>query len=265
MTLSPKSGAIGLSRWAIHCPGYFLVRLLAGNGSDAEISYHRRHRVQSIASAVGIPVTAVESSLREVELNDRIQSLELRVSQLPYSGIFRGGPELYAIIRALKPAQIVETGVGTGYSTSYILEALDLNGFGHLTSIDLPNEDTNWRLPEGQEPGFLVPGQLRDRWSLMLGRTKEVLPRVLNQVGRLDAFFHDSEHTYDVMKFEYSQAAMHLTEGGLLISDDAMWNTAFLDFAKGEKLSIRFIYHQGRSAPFTLVRMTRSHRASRSP
>lgn len=257
MELNHRNGVLGLLRWAVHCPGYFLVRVATGNRSEAEVRYHRRRRVNSISSAIRIPIAEVESILHEVESSERIRSLERSVGDLPYSGIFRGGPELYTILRVVKPTKIVETGVGTGYSSSYILEALERNGLGQLTSIDQPNEDVNWHLPEGREPGFLVAQELRHRWKLVLGRTSELLPSILTDLGSLDVFFHDSEHTYDVMKFEYDHAARRLRAGGLLVSDDAMWNTALLDFAREEKLRIHFIYHRGGSAPFTVVRMNR--------
>ena len=44
----------------------------------------------------------------------------------------------YVICRALRPRNVVETGVGSGVTTSFILQALAANGEGHLWSIDLP-------------------------------------------------------------------------------------------------------------------------------
>jgi hypothetical protein len=38
-------------------------------------------------------------------------------------------------------------------------------------------------------------------------------------------------HTYEHMKFEYEEAYPHIRQGGILISDDALWNPAFKEFA----------------------------------
>jgi predicted O-methyltransferase YrrM len=35
------------------------------------------------------------------------------------------------------------------------------------------------------------------------------------------------------MKFEYQQAYPYLRDGGILISDDALWNPAFKEFSDG--------------------------------
>src|SRR6266581_3100545 len=50
-------------------------------------------------------------------------------------------------------------------------------------------------------------------------------------LGTIDVFIHDSLHTYDHMLWEYRAAYDHIRPGGLLISDDALWNSAFSEFA----------------------------------
>lgn len=89
---------------------------------------------------------------------------------------------------------------------------------------------------------------------LMSGGTRELLPSTLHELGPVDAFFHDSDHTYETMMIEYSEAFMHLKSGGLIVSDDAIWNTEFLDFSGTQDLTVRFNYHRGVSASFTLIR-----------
>src|SRR5262245_53001084 len=48
------------------------------------------------------------------------------------------GERLYAIIRKFRPQLAVETGVCAGFSTAFILQAMQKNGSGRLHSIDLP-------------------------------------------------------------------------------------------------------------------------------
>ena len=54
------------------------------------------------------------------------------------------GRILYAAVRALRPAHVIETGVAEGVSTSYIGAALVDNGCGILHSLELPPD----RMPD---------------------------------------------------------------------------------------------------------------------
>ena len=47
----------------------------------------------------------------------------------------------------------------------------------------------------------------------------------------IDIFFHDSLHTFEHMYFEYKTAWPHLSEAGILLSDDIYWSSAFHRFA----------------------------------
>jgi len=146
----------------------------------------------------------------------------------------------YAVVRLMKPNVVVETGVAEGLSSWFILLALEQNGRGILHSIDLPNQDIELFpggprqteiLPDGKQTGFIVPENLRTHWQLHLGNAKELLPRLLHSLGKIDIFLHDSLHTYDHMMFEYRTAWAYLREGGVLLSDDVDLHTALSDFA----------------------------------
>jgi len=135
----------------------------------------------------------------------------------------------YAAVRALAPECIVETGIANGVSSSYLLLALQKNGRGCLHSVGLPDPAF---LPAGKDPGWLVPQWLRDPWQVHLGDAREILPRLLAEIGNIGIFIHDSLHTYDHMTWEFETAYPHLQSGGLLFSDDALWNDSFNDFAR---------------------------------
>jgi predicted O-methyltransferase YrrM len=153
---------------------------------------------------------------------------------------------LYGCVRLLRPRAIVETGVFDGVSTSVILKALaDDGGGGRLVSIDLPprapvpgstDKMAATTLPPGQPSGWLVPDTLRERWTLREGSARELLPSVLSAIGPLDAFFHDSLHTMAHMTWEYDVAWPALVAGGLLLTDDVFWNTAFWRFCRRRRV-----------------------------
>lgn len=249
-----KTGLVANARWTMRCPGYYLLRLVAAPNSRQELAYHRRRSVRSLSELLGKSEGEVVSTITEARTDARLIELRRQLLSLPYSGPFRAGPQLFAMIRLFRPDSVVETGVGVGYSTTLILEALHLNGKGRLRSIDLPNNDVNWKLPNGRQPGYLVPQELRDRWELSIGSSRQLLPGLLDKIGPIQLFLHDSEHSYENMLFEYRAVYPSLSARGIILSDDAMWNTAMLDFAHQIRQPIKFIYHDGGSAPVTAIK-----------
>ncbi len=164
----------------------------------------------------------------------------------PVLGALPRGPDarLYALVRKLRPERAVETGVCNGTSTAVLLQALHDSGRGRLVSIDWPEyTDTPegdrdfWDgkggavVPASKEPGWVVPEHVRDRWELVIGRSQDELEPLLERLGSIDLFFHDSEHSVECMTFEYRASWKRLRAGGVLASDDVNWNEAFDDFA----------------------------------
>jgi predicted O-methyltransferase YrrM len=143
------------------------------------------------------------------------------------------GHVAYVICRALRPTTVVETGVAYGSSSTYLLAALHENHRGYLHSIDLPSILD----PKARLVGTLVPDALRDRWHLHLGASRRVLPRVLETVGEVDMFLHDSLHTKRNMRWEFETVARSLQRHGVIVSDDVNMNRAFEAWAQGEASS----------------------------
>jgi predicted O-methyltransferase YrrM len=130
-----------------------------------------------------------------------------------------------AVVSLMKPKVAVETGVALGFSTATILDTMRANGVGHLYSVDLPHVQFGDR-----EVGSAVPAELRDRWTLRLGRSEKLLPGLLREVAPIDLFIHDANHAYSAQLREYRTAWPHLRPGGVLVSDD-VGNPAFVEFA----------------------------------
>ena len=161
-------------------------------------------------------------------------------------GQIRSPGWIYSLCRIMNPRIVVETGVASGLSSAYILKALEDNGTGRLISIDMPNfeqkliQESNeystkspeGNIPQGKNLGWLVPNDLRNRWTLKIGLVKNILVPILDELGKIDIFFHDSEHTYENMMYEFRNAWSHIRKGGLLLSDDVDWNNSFSDFAR---------------------------------
>jgi|APSaa5957512535_1039671.scaffolds.fasta_scaffold03571_1 predicted O-methyltransferase YrrM len=146
---------------------------------------------------------------------------------------------MYLLVRKLRPTVMIETGVQKGGTSLFILSAMADNQHGKLYSIELPFseyvDDDGRVLKETVPPdtiGVFVPEKLRDRWELTLGDSKIELPRILDKLSEIDIFFHDSNHTYEHMIFEFEASWPYIKKNGIIISDDVSNNDAFAKFTK---------------------------------
>ena len=167
------------------------------------------------------------------------------------------GRFLYLLIRSLKPDIMIETGVSSGESSSYVLQTMHDNNKGKLYSIDLPGKLTGVvkdQITIGPESGpisgWAIPEYLRDRWELNLGSSEELLLPLLKKLEKIDIFFHDSLHTYAHMLFEYTTSWDFIKKNGVLISDDiatmnGKGHSPLVDFARNKKLELAIYYMIG--------------------
>jgi Methyltransferase domain len=86
-------------------------------------------------------------------------------------------------------------------------------------------------IPKDKSSGWLVPEYLRARLEIILGKSQDVLPKLLEGLNGVDIFFHDGEHSYSGMIFEFEQIWPHLVSEGILFVHDVNWNDAFIHFA----------------------------------
>ena len=149
------------------------------------------------------------------------------------------GIVLYGLVRAQCPDYVVETGIGTGVSTSFLSAALIDNGSGCLYSIDLAPENTDpiysdgsWSAARG--PGWAIPSHIRtqigDRHRILLEDVRAALPRLLSEIPRVDFFHHDDLHVPDHVLWELNEVWPHLTDGGVIAADDI--NNAWRRFTR---------------------------------
>jgi hypothetical protein len=133
---------------------------------------------------------------------------------------------VWCLIRHLRPAKVVETGVAHGVTSRCILEALEKNQHGHLWSIDLPPIEKFWR----QHTGAAVGGRFADRWTYIAGSSRRRLPGLLSQLGQIDLFIHDSLHSERNVRFEVDRACAALGPRGAIVVDDIDANWGFRSF-----------------------------------
>jgi predicted O-methyltransferase YrrM len=147
---------------------------------------------------------------------------------------------LYTLVRIIRPRTVVESGVSDGLSSTVLLRALSANNDGHLTSLDFPLVG----LPRvyGKSPGWLVPENLRSRWTLVLGRSQRTMTTALPKDASLDFFFHDSEHSHSVVLAELTWAIHRGKPGTICIVDDALASSAISDVQGPTGIPIRPIF-----------------------
>jgi len=218
--------------------------------------YPRELKPEKLVEALGHDPTVIASF--EDGLRDTIIDMASKVTE--YVGKMHRSPGaidrdqavlLYLLIRLHKPKVVVETGVGQGVSTTFLLKGLHDNGEGRLFSIDLPfyeggsnysmfPPDEIYPIPKGLRPGWMVPDYLRDRWELLQGNAKDLLGPLLDRLDSVDLFLQDDLHKYKHMLSEFRMVWSYIGEEGLLLSHDWEKNPALCQFAlEGDLLLIK--------------------------
>lgn len=184
-----------------------------------------------VKSLTGADFTEIQGYFHEIASNQDFHR-QLEANQVKYGSrrfSYWGvgatpGAVLYALCRQLRPGAVVETGVASGFSSAYILCSLEENRHGRLYSIDLPWHE--------HQSGWVIPEYLRHRWQLLEGRSADKMPGLLEKLGTIDIFFHDSDHSYQNMLREFQTAWAHLRVGGVLLAHNIDYNDAFADFCR---------------------------------
>lgn len=113
----------------------------------------------------------------------------------------------YALIRALEPSFVVETGTDKGLGSVVIQSALMRNGHGSLLTVDI-----------NPESGYLLGGKYGENVKVVVGDSIATLTRLDRSV---DLFIHDSDHSPEHEKAEYLAVEPHLNTNAVVLSDNS--------------------------------------------
>ena len=220
----------------------------------AEYAAHARTHLEALGYVTQRSMEEIQRgyeawrSLAEAESGLR----EASVPRGPIPIQWDASPELASSIYILcmlnRPATVIETGVARGRTSAAILSALQWFGGGRLYSVELPSLIPGYT----QHVGELVGDDLRRSWSLRFGPSSHVLPELLDGLGSIDMFIHDSAHSYHPQKMEYELALAHLSPGGILMSDDVN-NDAFIEVAESRPCRWAII-RQSKGRPIGILR-----------
>ena len=189
------------------------------------------NEISIFANAISSPLweeSITQSKILEQNANKILKNIKYNLG---------GGADyklLYFLTRYLSPKNVLETGVGAGFSSYAILSALQKNGKGTLYSSDFPY----FRIKDPEEfIGIVVKKNLRKNWNLFIEGDENNLPKIFKMVKKIDIFSYDSDKTYSGRSKTLKKVSKFLTEDSVIIMDDIQDNSFFYDYIKENKIS----------------------------
>ncbi|GAA2701018.1 class I SAM-dependent methyltransferase [Micromonospora olivasterospora] len=139
----------------------------------------------------------------------------------------------YAIVRATRPAHVVETGVDKGLGTCVVAAALLRNAAegrpGRVTSLDI-----------NPEAGYLARSA---PWSAVVDLVVGDSIASSAALDRpVDLFLHDSDHNREHERREFEAAEAKLAPGALLLTDNVTHTNVLAEHA--ERTGRRFLAYR---------------------
>ena len=177
-----------------------------------------------VSAVIGAEIGQVRAWMREIEDDGALVShLTKAMSSNPRRRICASEPHWarrlgwYAIVRAVQPDQVVETGTHLGLGSCAIAAALLRNGHGRLTTIDID-----------ADAGYLIGGP----WADVIDRRTGSSVEILKELADVDIFLHDSLHTYEYEMMELTAVEPKLCADAIILSDNAHQSAALSDWAE---------------------------------
>jgi hypothetical protein len=193
--------------------------------TDTSIKY----LAHTVSVVTGIDYnTAMKYILEPVNNKELIENLQSGISNSRFNyctdSKIRFGRRLgwYAVARASKPECIVEAGVDKGLGSALLCSAILKNmeeGFpGKYYGIDI-----------NPEAGYLLSGIYKTAGEFITGDSIQVIN---NFDSKIDLFISDSDHSSDYEYREYIALKAKLSDGAIILGDDAHTNSFLSDFSR---------------------------------
>ncbi len=203
--------------------------------------YFRSASLEHVARLTGASENELQRFRRELRESDLPSTLLARGAGLAFTHELPQGALLYLLARASRPSRVVETGVRPGYSTAWLLAALDANGRGELVSLGPGTAAGRSAGVENVSVGQFVPPALRARWTLALGNTEVRLREILAETPSVDLFLYDNGPDAARARFELRAAWDVLSRGGILLATHVDANPAWADFCRLQGLPVQLL------------------------
>jgi len=185
-----------------------------------------------VSAVTGAEVGQARAWVEEVQADQEFRErLRRRLASNPTRRVCAAEPRLarrlgwYAMVRAMEPDNVVETGTHLGLGSCVIAAALLRNGHGRLTTIDIDHD-----------AGYLID----EPWSGVIDRRTGSSVTELASMRDVDMFLHDSLHTYDYEAAELTAVEPNLRADAIVLSDNAHDSAALPNWA--ERTSRRYLF-----------------------
>lgn len=193
------------------------------SNEDTNYTYHltesnKDYLAQLLAHILQSDYVTIRGYIAEIE-NDQVLRQHIQTS-IAQSGLarfadqdIRYGKRLgwYAVVRALKPKIVVETGVDKGLGSVVLAAALLKNkeeGFnGQFYGTDI-----------NPEAGYLLSGAYQSVGKILYGDSIETLSKMNDKI---DFFINDSDHSADYEYREYQIIKDKLSDNAIILGDNA--------------------------------------------
>jgi Methyltransferase domain len=194
----------------------------------------RQASIDRLAALTGTPGSEIQTFRRELAASALPDVLINRGAGLPFTQEFPQAGLLYLLIRSQRPRTVIETGVRPGYTTAWILAALEANGEGSLHSLGPGPTSHRSHSVRDVTVGQFVPPALRGRWTLVLGNTEDNLRTLLAEQRPVDLFLYDNGPNADRARFELHSAWAALSPRGIILAHHVDANPAWSDFCRAQ-------------------------------
>ena len=128
----------------------------------------------------------------------------------------------YAVVRALKPNLVVETGVDQGVGAWVLTSAL-LRNHAEGSSGTYIGTDIS------QNAGNLLSGKYKSMGKIMFGDSIESLNKLTDKIG---VFINDSDHSAEYEAAEYETVTRLLSDNCVLIGDNSHVTTKLSEYSR---------------------------------
>jgi predicted O-methyltransferase YrrM len=191
---------------------------------------NREHLAWFVSDVCAVPVSRVREWMSELESDERLRDhIENTTAVSARRGLadrqvrYARRAGWYAMVRAIKPARVVETGTDKGLGTCVIAAALLRNAAeghpGRVTSLDV-----------NPEAGYLTKAE---PWAgvidLVIGDSVAALGALADTV---DIFLHDSDHRASHERREFTAVEPRLAEDAIVLTDNVTKTDALLRHAE---------------------------------
>ncbi|MFF3865519.1 class I SAM-dependent methyltransferase [Micromonospora sp. NPDC001898] len=200
----------------------------------------RQHLAWFVSVACDVPVARVRGWFAEIEGDEELRGhIERATAEASRRGLadrkvrYARRIGWYAMVRATRPAHVVETGVDKGLGSCVLAAALLRNAAeghpGRVTSLDI-----------NPEAGYLARTA---PWSEVVDLVVGDSIASIEALDRpVDLFLHDSDHSRAHEKREFDAVEPKLAPGALLLTDNVTTTNVLAEHA--ERTGRRFLAYR---------------------